>query len=325
MIFYLIGADYKTATFETRESLYIQRKAIAAFWSDTLPRQAAVLITCNRIEIFALAGGVTEAKERLAQFFKRFPQFLGNSFVIFGYQAVCMHALRLATGLESQLQGELQIAGQLDDWYRQEGFPPALKSLIQSALSRGRQIRSRTGLDVSSNNIATIVYKDIQKRLGDNLQYNAVILGTGKIAELFSRFHPENARLIFAAHRNFSKAQLLAIQVEGQALRLEKISEIIETADVLISATASPHLVLNFHELAALVRQCTKLLYVYDLALPRDIDSRCEGLPGVCLQNLETLRSTFETENKRIKDKINLARYLCEEYAAGYRKMAHVQ
>ena len=118
---------------------------------------------------------------------------------------------------------------------------------------------------------------------------------------------------------------MLAIQVEGQALRLEKISEIIETADVLISATASPHLVLNFHELTAFVRQRTKLLYVYDLALPRDIDSRCEGLPGVCLQNLETLRSAFETENVRIKDKINLARYLCEEYAAGYRKMAHVQ
>lgn len=325
MIFYLIGADYKTASFETRESLYKQRRAIAAFWSDTLPRQAAVLITCNRIEIYALAGGVTEAKERLAQFLERFPQFLGNSFVIFGYQDVFMHALRLAIGLESQLQGELQIAAQLDDWQQQDNFPQALKSLIQKALSRGRQIRSYTGLDTPLNNIASIVYKDIQRRLGNSIQYNAVILGTGKIAELFSRFFPENARFIFTAHKNFSRAQLLAVQVKGEAVRLEKVSELIVTTDVLISATASPHLVLNFDEIAAITKQRVRPLYVYDLAHPRDIDSRCGGLPGVYLQNLESLRSVFETENERIKDKINLARYLCEEYAVGYEKIAHVQ
>lgn len=325
MIFYLIGADYKTTAFKIRESLYKQRKAIAAFWSDTLPRQAAVLITCNRIEIYALAGGMPEARERLARFFERFPQFLGNSFVIFGYQAVFMHALRLATGLESQLKGELEIAGQLDAWQGQESFPPVLKSLIQSALSRGKQIRSRSGLDISANNIALIVYKDIQKRLGDSIRYNVVILGTGKIAELFSQFHPENAWLIFAAYRNFSKAQLLAIQVKGEAVRLEKISEIIVTADVLISATASPHAVLNFDQLAVFARQRKKTLYVYDLAIPRDIDPRCEGLSGVYLQNLETLGRAFEVENERIKDKINLARYLCEEDAAGFRKITHVQ
>ena len=313
MIFYLISADHKTASFEMRENLYRQRRAIAAFWAQQQPQEGAVLVTCNRIEIYALASSLPEMQKKIGLFYERFPGFLENSVVVYDYQNIFMHLLRVASGLESQLQGELQIFEQLQAWQKQGGFVPALKELICSALDQSRQVRSRCGLNVSIFNLASIVYADIERHLGNAARYSIVILGTGKIAELFSNLRPQNALLYFAAHRNYSKAQQLAQKAGGKAISLNEIINIGAAVDVLIGATASSHSVLSLEDVSSIIKLRRKPLYVYDLAIPRDIEPRCVQLPGVILQNLDTLNRLFEEVSSRIKDKIGLAEYLCGE------------
>ncbi len=313
MYFYLIGTDYKTMPFDAREELYRQRNAIIAFWAEQAPHRAAILTTCNRVEIYAFASTFSEAQMRINAFFRMFPKLSGKTSVTYGYQSIFKHMLRLACGLESQLLGEVQIFQQLETWQNQSGFAPELRLLIRKAIYQGKDIRSRCGLFILENNIATIVYSHMEKNLENTFRYNVLVLGTGKIAELFSAFRPAKARLYFAAHKNFAKAELLAQQAEGKAISLPETFEIALNADVLIGATSSPHFLLGFEDLAAIARLRTKPLYIYDLALPRDIEPKAATLPGVILHNLHTLRHLFEENNFRIKEKIRLAEYLCDQ------------
>lgn len=326
MIFYLIAADYKTASFEIREELYRQRRAITAFWAALAPQQSAVLTTCNRIEIYAVARNFSEARRQTSVFMKNFVGFSGNSRMVYAKESVFTHILRLACGLESQLQGELQIVEQLESWLCKGSFAQNLRGLFQRALNLSKEIRSRCGLDISRNNLATIVYSDIKKHLDNDGRYDIIILGTGKIAELFAEFRPENARLYFAAHRNFLKAKLLAQQAKAEAILLHEIrvaNAPVLAADILIGATSSPHQVLDFDDASRIIKLRKKPLYVYDLALPRDIDPRVAQLPGVILQNLDSLQLLFADENSRIKERIGLAEYLCGEAIKSHQEVAY--
>lgn len=324
MYFYLIAADYKTVPFDSREELYRQRRAITAFWQQQASHQAAMLATCNRIEIYALAGNFSEAQMRINAFLRMFPELSGRALVIYGRQQVFRHLLRLACGIESQLQGEVQILQQLEAWYNQNSFEPGLKGLIRDAVYRAKDIRNRCGLFSPENNIAAIIYHDIERNLVNIFRYNVVVLGTGKIAELFSASRPQQARLYFAGHKNFSKAKLLAQQAEGKVISLPEAFEIASNADVLIGATSSPHFLLSSGDLSSIVRLRTRPLYIYDLALPRDIEPEAAMLPGVVLRNLDTLHYLFEENNFRIREKIKLAEYLCNQDRVAHEEMIYV-
>lgn len=313
MIFYLIAADYKTASLEARERLYRRKAAIAEFWETLSPQQAAMLITCNRIEIYAFAPDSGEARGNIRRFLGRFPEFNGNSSVFLGYTAIFTHAVRLAAGLESQLQGEPQILGQLETWLDKGLFATPLREMIAAAIAKGRDIRRRCGLSGATGSLAAMVYGDIARRLGNAGHHEIVILGTGKVAELFAASRPGNARLTFASHRNFSRAAALARRSEGNAIPLEEIARAASAADVLVGATASPHAVLGARAVAGFVASRAKALHIYDLSVPRSVDPCCASLPGVVLENLDTLRGLFAEENARVSENVRLAGYLCAE------------
>ncbi len=313
MTFYLIGADYKTLSLEAKEVLYKQRKSIIEFWVGHAFQQAAMLATCNRIEIYGLAKDYTDAERLISLFRIRFPVFSVSGYLAFGERDVFGHALRVACGLESQLKGELQILQQIEAWHKHGCLPAVLGELVQKAICLGREIRYRAGLNLERHNVASVVFDDLTRNRGKDDDFEAVILGTGKIAELFSVFSPKQAHIYFAAHRNLSKAKLLAQAIGGEAVSLKEMAHFIAKADVVISATRSPHFVLGQNTIAQIFLKRDKPLYLYDLGIPRDIDPKAGALQGVVLNNLDDLQPLFEEYNSLIRNELNAAEYLCEE------------
>lgn len=165
MYFYLIGIDYKTAPIEVRDIIYRDRQAITTVWENDPARQASVIITCNRIELYGLAEDTAEAAQKIKGFFKRYPDFSRFGYVRYGQAAVLRHALRVACGLESQLKGELQILAQVKTWSGRRIFHPELRRLWEEAIAVAQEIRYQTGLNEASTNIATIAFHDLKKRL----------------------------------------------------------------------------------------------------------------------------------------------------------------
>ena len=318
MYFYLIGIDYKTVPLGVRESFYRQRLEIIDFWRA---KEAALLFTCNRIEIYATGNNEDTAFGYITEFSKNFPDFFKYAYVKYGEKEVFQHALRLASGLESQLAGELQIFQQLRNWRIQRYLPFALDGLWKKVLYLSEVIRLQSGLNDDENNIASVVYADLNKHLNSARPQEIIVVGTGKIAELLAKYRQRGIRLNFAAHKNYQKAKELAKSSGGRAFLLEDLAQVLAKAGALISATASPHYVLRKEDFF----NASHPFYVYDLALPRDIEPAVRDLPGIFLRNLDDLKKVIRQFNQRNQEKIQLASRLVEEAIEGYQEVAYAK
>jgi glutamyl-tRNA reductase len=313
MYFYLIGVDYNSLAIDTREKFYHARKAISGFWAGRIPYEATILVTCNRIEIYGLAGCADDALGHIAAFSRDFPDFSKYACLKFGEAQVFRHALRLASGLESQINGEPQILSQLNSWKITGGLPFPLKALWDEAISLSEKIRSASGLDRAAGNIAALIYGDIAERMRSKEIREIVIMGTGKIAELFAEQRPPKAHLTFVAHKNYKKAETLAESSGGEALPLQDLPHIITKADAVISVTSSPHYILKKEHFNDYSVRREHSLHVYDLAIPRDAEPEIAAIDGVLLQNLDDLGRIFSRYNESMRERVELALRLIED------------
>jgi glutamyl-tRNA reductase len=315
MSLFLIGIDHKTAPIDIREVVYGKRKEISAFWENYAAGRTAILSTCNRFEIYGFDKDALEAEIRIDLFKSRFEEFFNSGYFVYGSDNVFRHIARLAAGLESQIKGESQIYAQLDDWARQKNFPKKLTALVHDALLLGSEIRSVAGLKLHENNIATLLYRYLLSMSDSDDLLNVVVAGTGKIARLFAEHKPKEARLYFAAHKNIFKAHELAEQSQGYALMLRDLPELLLKADILISATSSPHRIFDKDYFSRIAALREKKLHVYDLAVPRAVDPETKNIDGIVLNNIDDLNGIFEKHNRSLEVIVNESNFK-NRYAA---------
>lgn len=318
MYFYLIGTDYRATSLTELANLYRLRSQLVDFWRD---KEVALLFTCNRIEIYALAKNTDAAFSKVAEFSRSFPDFSRNSYVKYGRRQVFEHALRLASGLKSQLEGELQIFLQLKSWLQRQVMPPLLKEFWDEVLLLAEDIRTRSGLDKDVPDIAGVVFYDLHKYISSDKPLEITVVGTGKIAGLLARYHDFRFRINFVANKNFAQAKILASYGRGKAFRLKDLARAMSKTNVLISATSSPHYVLRKEHFLDLQQP----IFVYDLALPADVEPKARSLPGVYLQDLDDLKETIKQFNQNSRERITLANSLIEEISGNYGGIIYAQ
>jgi len=323
MYFYLTGIDYKRAAIDLREALYRHQHAVSVYWANTNPGGSAVLVTCNRLEIYGMAEYADDASAHIAGFFKNFPDFSKYAYVKFKKECVFEHALRLASGLESQIKGELQIIEQLDAWRKNTAVPGPIKDLWDEAVILSQEIRAASNLNKHDYNIAAIVFDDIEKKMEGKEKYEILIIGTGKIAEVFAGYRAGRAHLTFVSHRNHQKARRMAEYSGGAALSSGSLIQIIAQSDIIIGATSSPHYVLKKEHLAETPLRLRYPLYIYDLAMPRDVEPAVGEIGGVYLYNLDALEPLFSKHNKSLEASIELASNLIEDRLAAFQGAIH--
>ncbi len=305
MSFYLIGVDYNTVSLALRESFMLRRREITEFWRRRRTG-SAVLFTCNRIEVYGVAGNKIEAREILGSFRREFPEFGKNAYMRLGESEVSHHALRLAVGIESQMQAESQIMEQLWSWLDRSVAPGPLRWFWEKILAAAGRVREMAGLDEVSWDISSLVFEDMMRACGRS-DLKIIVAGTGRVAQLCAQNRPAGVAIHFLSRKKKSRAGTLARKSYGRALVIEDIPEIIPSVDVLISATASPHVIFKTEFFKPLLAVRKKRLLMYDLAFPRDIDPALAGERPVVLKNLEDLKIRFLRHNAQIQEHICLA------------------
>ncbi len=287
MIFYLIGIDHKVAPIGIREIVYWKRPHIAEFLAKQSVGRTATLSTCNRFEIYGIAENETEARLAAGLLKNRFDPIFDNSYTAYGAKNVFRHLVSLAAGLESHIRGELEIYGQLGAWAGREDFPKELGRLVHQALLAGLKIRAEADLNRPENNIAALLYKNLLEYNRSDDLLNVAVAGTGKIAELFACYKPQGVRLCFAAHKNILRAGELAGIAAGTAVLFKELPRLLLSADILISATSSPHRIFDKNYFSRIASTRTKELHIYDLAVPRDVEPAVKDIGGIVLKNID--------------------------------------
>jgi glutamyl-tRNA reductase len=265
---------------------------------------AAVLSTCNRIEVYAeverFHGGVEELAELLARQSGLSPADLTPHLYVRYEDGAVSHLFSVACGLDSMVVGETQILGQVKAALRAaqdaETIGSTLNTVFQHALRVGKRAHTETDLGRAGRSLVTATLDQAAQAFGDLSRRRALVIGAGSMAALAATtLYRDFAASVVVANRTVEHAHRLAGNVEGQAVGMDELAAELAAADIVVSCTGAVGTVLDADTLrAALAGRPGRQLVVCDLAMPRDVESAAADLPGVTLIDLATLAGTQE-------------------------------
>ncbi len=324
----VVGVSHRNAPVAVREALAIARDDLPARL-DWLRREAGlsevmILSTCNRVEVYA-TGGPTEA-EAIASALRALASARGPIVPMLDQltgEAAVRHAFRVAAGLESMVLGEPQILGQLKDAYqvaeRAGTLGRRLGSLRQRSLAAAKRVRTDTGIGrhaVSMSHVAV----ELARKVFATLQGRRVlIVGAGKMSRLAAiRLVREGSRATVLG-RTFARTEELAAALGGRAAGLEDLRQELGRADIVITSTGAPGLVVHREDVeAAMAGRGGRPLFLIDIAVPRDVDPGVRGLSSVFLYDLDDLRAVADANMRERRREAAPAETMVEEEVAAY-------
>ncbi|HLJ54292.1 MAG TPA: glutamyl-tRNA reductase, partial [Chthonomonadaceae bacterium] len=276
--------------------------ALAALAARPAVREAALLFTCNRTEIYAVVAGpdweaaYAVLRDHLAAFHDMPEPLFAPYLYCKPLPDAALHLARVASGLDSLVLGEAQILGQVRSALKaaQEASTAGaqLNALFQHALTCGKRVQTETSLRQGSLSIGAAAVELAVRIFGDLRGARALILGAGKMSVLTMRdMAASGVSSIAVANRTYERAVELARQLGGKAIQYDSFPDAIATVDIVISSTAAPQPILRRDMLHPILRKRRgRPLFLIDIAVPRDIEAAVGDLDNVFLYNIDDLQ-----------------------------------
>jgi glutamyl-tRNA reductase len=306
-----VGLDHVTAGIELRERLaFADGEIPAALQRLTEPAnplldQAAILSTCNRVELYGIARS-RPAERRLARFLALYhgldPAEVADALYVYRGDHVAHRLAATAAGMHSLVLGEAQIQGQirraLELALTAGTAGVELRRMFEAAVAAGRRVRSRTAICRGAASVPHAGVEFARARLGTLSQSTVLLIGTGTMGELAAKqVVKRGAKQLLVLGRTPSRARRLAESYGGHAITADRLEEALAQSDIVISATGASHPVLDRDQLRrALERRGAHPvpLLLFDLSVPRDVDPAATDLSGVEVHTIDDLRGIVE-------------------------------
>jgi len=298
----VVGVSHRTAPVAVLEKLAVDQQGVDKLLHDLAAtayvREATVLSTCNRIEIYTeverFHGSVEAVSRLLCELSDTDPEAVVPHLYVHYDDASVSHLFHVASGLDSMVVGEGQILGQVRDALRtgqEHGtIGTALNSLFQQALRVGKRSHAETDIDRAAPSLVSVSLERAAQHIGSVQGKRGLVIGAGSMASLaVATLDRLGAGEIVVANRSHDNGIRLAAQYAGRAVPLHEAVLEIATADVLISCTGSVGLVLAAEQVAAARGVDAPPFAIIDLALPHDVDPGVAELDDVLLIGLASL------------------------------------
>ena len=299
-----LGASHKTAPLSLRERLALPEGRAAAVLAELVEHpaihEAVAVSTCNRTELHLVAAdpvaAETEALSVLARQAEIRPtELLGHLYSLRGREAV-RHLFSVAAGLDSMIVGEAEVQGQVKRAYElalvEGATGPVSNRLFRDALAAGKRVRTETGVGRSRVSVSSVAVELAARMLGDLQSRRVLVIGAGENGELTARaLRERGVHTVFVANRRYDRAIGLAQRFGGAAVRFEDMPAELADTDIVVSSTASPHVIVDREDLElTMAERPGRPLVMIDIAVPRDIDPAARDLPGVALFDMDNLQ-----------------------------------
>ena len=328
----LTGLNHKTAPLAVREKIF----AGCLEKTDLLPALMAIngveevlyLSTCNRVEIIASVAEEGLALEGLKDFLAKNgglnqTEAKGCFYEYRGEEAV-RHLFRVTSSLDSMVMGEAQILGQVKDAYRDalEKYATGvvLNRLMHCSFRAAKRVRSETGIAVNPVSVSHAAVELAKKIFGSLDGKKILLIGAGEMAELTGQqLIEKGARSIIVANRSLAQAELLAGKFHGEALSLDSLDKKLIEVDIVISSTGATNFIITVDMIRKIHHQRkNRLLFLIDIAVPRDIEPAASELENVYLYNIDNLQDIVD-ENMHVRKKEAIkAEIIVDEEVARY-------
>ena len=342
----VIGLSHHSSPVELRERFaFAETKipdALKSLRESGIADEAAILSTCNRVEIYAATSlEPARAFAELKQFLARWgetpgePENVGvaelrppnveitDELYTFAEPQSLQHLFKVACGLDSMVLGETEILGQLKKAYdlalQHQHTGARLNKAFQRAFNVAKHVRTETNIQRGSVSVASVAVELAEKIFNSLADREVLVIGAGETSEKTARaLLSRGARGIVVANRSHERAVALAGEFGGRTVPFDDWSAEFEKIDIAISSTSAPHHILDRAKLEPLMkaRQQRPLLLI-DIAVPRDIDPEVNFLENVYLYNIDDLQSIAADYLKQRQEEIARCEQIIAEKVKG--------
>ena len=321
-----LGLNHKTAPVEVREKLAFletaQQSALVQLVQRYGLREAAILSTCNRSEIY-MAGEAAQAVQGAQRFLAEVQGVdvpaLRSHFYELSDGDVAQHLFSVACGIDSLVIGESQILKQVREALELAQANGAARHLInelfQRSLRVGKRARSETNIGRGQLSIGTAAV-ELAGQIFDRLdERRALLLGAGEMGELTAQYMVDSGiAQLWVANRTRARAEDLAQRFGGAVVPFEHFAAQLDQIDIVISSTAAPDFVLGADDLRQVMqRRRGRPLFLIDIAVPRDIDPQVRQLDNVFLFDIDDLDQVVESNRQDREQEIDKVQKVVDE------------
>lgn len=324
------GISHKTAPVEVRERYSFSESAVPSVLQKLRElegvEEALLLSTCNRMEVYACASEephrVLRRIRELVAAEKNTPVDAGELYDLAHPQSV-RHLFNVASGLDSMVLGETEILGQLKQAYKialdGKFTGKALNKSFQTAFNVAKKIRTDTNIQRGSVSVASVAVELAQKIFESLSEQNVMVIGAGDTSEKTARaLQSRGARSIMVSNRSYERAEALANDLNGRAIRFDDWPEEFAKVDIAISSTAAPHYLLTREKLEPLLeKRGNRPLLLIDIAVPRDIEPEVNFLDDVYVYNVDDLQAIADEYLRMRREELAQCDEIIADKAAG--------
>ena len=299
MQLFAFGINHQTAPLTVREQVVFQTERLAQALRNLVEqrpvKEAAILSTCNRTEVYCNTDQPSAAVHWLANYHHLTAEGLEPYIYRLPQERAVQHAFRVASGLDSMMIGEAQILGQMKDAVRSAEEAGTLglllNRLFQRTFSVAKEVRTQTEIGANAVSMASIAVRLAEEIYPSIAECRVLFVGAGEMIELCAtHFGARRPRHVAFANRTLERAQELATRHLGQPIALEDVAANLASYDVIVTSTASPLPIIGKGTVeSALKARKHRPMLLVDLAVPRDVEPEVADLGDAFLYTVDDL------------------------------------
>lgn len=303
----IVGVSHKKASVDIRGKVAFtesMKDKVRALLEAAGITEVMILSTCNRSEVYVAHTDSEAAMEVLSDCYVLLAGEDVEAYLykMSGAQALT-HLFRVACGLDSLVLGEDQILGQLKNAGEEASeagcLGKHLGKAVREAVTFSKKTRTKYKFSENQLSVAAIGVKYLREQIGSLKDVNILLIGTGSMGQLILKYLMyEEVGHVYITNRTYREEQFEAfISDTVTVVDYNDRYQFIDKMDVVISATASPHMVVSSDSLE--ITEDNRDRIFLDMAVPRDIDPRIGHIHGTKVVTIDDFNQIAGRHIKR--------------------------
>jgi glutamyl-tRNA reductase len=324
----LVGISHRTAPVDLRERVDFQARGVAdalgALAARGSTREAVVVSTCNRAELYVACDEATATRDDLVRFISDFNDVTQAELTPHVYDVADLdaarHLFRVAAGLDSLVVGEPQILGQVKEAHTvatdAHTAGPMLNRLFHASFAVGKRVRTETGLGSGAVSVSYAAVALARKIFGDLNGRNVVVIGAGEMGKLTALHMKSHAvQHVTIVSRTMAHAARTAEAIGGaSAAPWDELDAVLSASDIVITATGGATPILTKAHIESVMRpRRNRPLFIIDIAMPRDVEAAAGEIEQVFLYNIDDLQAAVSENLARRASEVVRAEAIVNE------------
>ena len=329
----VVGLSHKTAPVEVREKLSIPEPQVESAIADLVSyphiAEAAILSTCNRLEIYIVTPETEQGLREVTQFLSEHSNLPLHSlrqhlFMLLHSDAV-MHLMRVSAGLDSLVLGEGQILAQVKNTHnlgqKYNGIKLILNRLFKEAIEAGKRVRTKTSIGTGAVSISSAAVELAQIKVQNLAASRVTIIGAGKMSRLLVKhLVAKGADQITILNRSRPRAEELANEFKQAELLIYPISEmmsVLAMSDLVFTSTAATEPLIDRAKLEVALEP-NRPLMLFDISVPRNVHGDVNELDNVQAFNVDDLKAVVAQNHESRRKMAMEAEKLLDDHVEAF-------